>query len=246
MTALTKVYLAIVLAAGTGTIALAFGHWRSDDPVRFAVFILLFAIAATLKGRVPGITGTFSPVFFFSLLGSAILSFPELAIASALGGIVQCTLKQTRRPSLIQVCFNAANLVLSTATGFVFIQRLLPGLNQQPQLLCFLLGAAVFYVVNTGLVSVVLTLFERGSLTRIWNHWCVGSLPYYLVGALIVGAAVSAHSATTFAAAILISPPMLLVTIYYRLWLRGDTAGSTMDSLRSFRDHGQSTEVQPM
>jgi hypothetical protein len=234
MTGLTKAYLGAVLAAGAATMAFAFGHWRSDDPVRFLVFLALFAFAAALKGRVPGITGTFSPVFFFSLLGSIILSFPELAVASALGGIVQCTFNQERRPSLIQVCFNAANLVLSTASGFVFIQRLLPGLVEQPRLLCFLLGACVFYLVNTGLVSVVLALVERGPITSIWNHWCLGSLPYYLVGALIVGAAVNANSATTFAAVILISLPMLLATIYYRLWLRSGATTSQKPPAASF------------
>ena len=226
MTRLAKAYVAAVAVAGGATIVFGLAHWRSDDLTRFTVFLALFAVAATLKGRVPGVTGTYSPVFFFALLGSAMLSFAELAVASALAGVVQCTFRQERRPLLIRICFNAANLVLSATAGFVFIQRLLPGLVQQPQLLCFLLGASVFYLVNTGLVSVALTLVEGGSLSQIWNHWCLGSLPYYLAGSLIVAATVSATSAATFVGIILLAPPMLLITIYYRLWLR---RGNTPD-----------------
>jgi len=241
MTGLTRAYLGAVVAAGAATMAFSLGHWRSDDPLRFVVFLALFALAAALKGRIPGITGTFSPVFFFSLLGSTILSFPELAVASALAGVVQCTFKQLRRPSLIQICFNASNFVLSAASGFVFIQRLIPGLREQPGLLCFMLGAAVFYLVNTGLVSVALTLVEQGSVASIWSHWCLGSLPYYLVGSLIVAATVTANSAATFAAVILISPAMLLATIYYRLWLRSGNGASTMDDLHPLRYQEEKT-----
>jgi hypothetical protein len=219
---LTKSYLAVVLAAGAATMAFALGHWRSDDLIRLAVFLALFAAAAMVKGKVPGVEGVFSAVFFFALLGSTMLSFGELTIASALAGIVQCTFKKQRRPAFIQICFNAANLVLSTASGFVVIQRLVPGLGEKPQFLCFLLGAAVYYLVNTGLVAGVLTLVEGGSLVGIWSHWFLGSLPFYLVGALVVGALVSANSATAFAMVILISPPMLLATLYYRAWLGSD------------------------
>jgi hypothetical protein len=215
----TKSYLAIVLAAGAATMGCALAHWRSDDPVRLAVFLALLAAAAMVKGKVPGVDGKFSAVFFFALLGSTMLSFAELAIASALAGIVQCTFKQERRPAFIQICFNVANLLLSAASGFVVIQRLAPGLGEKPQFLCFLLGAAVYYLVNTGLVSGVLTLVHGGSIIGIWSQWFLSSLPYYLVGALIVGAVVSANSAASLAMIIVISPPLLLATLYYRVWL---------------------------
>jgi hypothetical protein len=216
---LTKSYLAIVLAAGAATMGYALAHWRSDDPVRLVVFLVLFAAAATLKGRVPGVEGTYSAVFFFALFGATMLSLAELAIASALAGIIQSTFKQSRRPAFIQICFNVANLVLSTASGFVVIQRLVPGLGEKPPFLCFLLGAAVYYLVNTGLVSGVLTLVEGGSLIGIWSHWFLRSLPYYLAGTLMVEAVVSANSATSFALILVVSPPLLLATLYYRVWL---------------------------
>ena len=220
MTRLAKSYLAAVIVTGAAVLSYALAHWHAVDLDRFTVFLALFGLAATLKGKVPGVAGSYSPVFFFVLIGSAMLSFPEVAVAAALAGAVQSTIRQEQRPTFVRVAFNAANLVLSTGAGFVFIQRLLPGFDRQPQLLCFLLGASVFYLVNTGLVSMAMTLVEHGSLSNIWNHWCLGSLPFYLVGSLIVAATISANSAATFVGVILVAPPMLLATIYYRLWLR--------------------------
>jgi hypothetical protein len=220
VTRFTQAYLYATIAAGMATLTLALAQWRSEDLVQFGVFLALFAIAATLNGKVPGVTGSYSPVFFFALLGSAMMSFAEVTVAAALAGVVQCVARRNVHPSAIRICFNAANLALSTASGFVFIQRLVPGLAAQPPLLCFLLGASVFYLVNTGLISVALALVEGGSLSSIWNHWCLGSLPYYLVGSLIVAATISTNSAVTFVGILLVAPPMLLATIYYRLWLR--------------------------
>jgi hypothetical protein len=220
MTKSAKAYIDAVIAAGAATIASAVLNWRSDSLVHYSVFFLLFVAAATLKCRVPGVTGTYSPVFFFALLGSATLSFSEVAVASAVAGIVQSTFRPKRRPSLIQVCFNAANLALSSCAGLPIIQRQIPGLAEQPLMLSLILGASVVYFVNTALVAVVLTLVEHGSFAEIWKHWCLGSLPYYIVGAMIVSATISAADRVSTVAAILLVPTIVLTTMYYRFWLR--------------------------
>jgi hypothetical protein len=212
-------YIAAVVATGAATIASAVLNWRSDNLLQYSVFLFFFLAAATLKCRVPGVTGTYSPVFFFTLLGSATLSFSEVAVASALAGIVQSTFRTTRRPSALQVCFNAGNLALSACAGFPIIQRQIPGLAQQPLMISLILGASVVYFVNTALVSVVLTLAERGSIAEVWKHWCLGSLPYYIAGAMIVAAAINAQNRVSAATTILIAPSILLMTMYYRFWL---------------------------
>jgi hypothetical protein len=125
-----RAYIDAVIATGAVTIAAALLDWQSNDPVRFSVFVFFFVAAATLKFRVPGVTGTYSPVFFFALLGSATLSFSEVAVVAAMAGVVQCIFRPRRRPSLIQVCFNAANLSFSSCAGLIVIQRQIPRLAE--------------------------------------------------------------------------------------------------------------------
>ena len=72
-----KIYIGAVVAAGTSIAAYALYSWDSKDPIRFLAFLALFAGAALLKARIPGITGTYSPVFFFVLLGSHTFRFPR-------------------------------------------------------------------------------------------------------------------------------------------------------------------------
>jgi hypothetical protein len=129
-----------------------------------------------------------------------------------LAGMVQTVYKPKYQPSLLKLCFNGANMALAAAAGYVFVQHLIPGLAEQPALLCIMLGAAAFYIVNTGLVSVVMALTESNSLSAVWRNWCVGSLPYYVVGVLLTDA--TDPVAQVLAAVIV--PSILLATYCYR------------------------------
>jgi len=206
--------------------AFVLSHWQTDSLGRFSVFLGLFVTAATLKYRVPGVVGTFSPVFVFALLGSATLSLSEVAVAGACGGIVQCIFKPQRRPSFVQVCFNAANLSMGSSAAHLVVQPEILGLAANPLLITLPLAASVMYLINTGLVSVVLTLVQRESLVEVWKHWCVGSLPFYLVGGLIVAAPLSVDRHITSTIALLVAPAIVLATIYFRIIFR--SSGNTL------------------
>ena len=215
-----KAFIGSVIAAGLSISALALSHWDSQDWARFSLFLILCAGAALLKGRIPGLTGTYSPLFFFVLLGSATLSFSELTVAAGLAAIVQCTHDLREYPSLVQIGFNASNTIISTACTFAFINRQVPGLTHAPLLMLLVLGAAMYYLVNGGLVSVVLALVESKPLAVVWRRWCLASLLYYIVGALIAGATVGSLRQVTPTAAVLVCPSILLLTFYYRYWLK--------------------------
>jgi len=215
-----KAFISSVVAIGVAISALALAHWDSKDWVRFSVLLILCAGAALLKGRIPGLTGTYSPLFFFILLGAHALSLSELVVVAGLAAIVQCTFNLTQYPCLSQIGFNAANTMISTASAFAFINRQVPGLTDPPLVILLILGASAYYLVNTGLVSLVLALVESKPLAFVWRRWCLASLLFYVVGALIAGAAISSLRQVTPGAILLICPSILLVTIYYRYWLK--------------------------
>jgi hypothetical protein len=218
-----RAYIDAVITAALTIAVYAVVHWGAGSQGRFAVFVALFAGAALLKARIPGITGTYSPVFFFVLLGSQILSFSEVVFAAGLAGAVQSTFFVKRPPSPVQIAFNAANIMVSTALAFVFIHRDVPGLSGQPALITLFLGASLYYVVNTGLVSVVLTLVDRKPLVQVWRHWCMRSLPYSVFGAVIAGVALSARNQPSLLVVAMVCPFILLATLHYRYWLKSLT-----------------------
>jgi hypothetical protein len=221
-----RVYIDGVIAVGLAVAGYALIHWESQNPIRFLMFLALFILAALLKGRIPGITGTYSPVFFFVLLGSHELSFSEVVFATALAGIVQCSFFVQRRPFSLQIAFNAANMTICAACAFVFIHREAP-LTQALLLVLLILGTAMYYVVNTGLVAMVVTLVDSKPLKEVWRHWCLGSLAYYILGALIACATLSTQNQLSMRVLGMVCPSLLLITVYYRYWLKSKSRVNT-------------------
>ena len=58
--ALVRFYLFAIVTLGSAIFLWAFVHWRCDDPLRFASFLIAGVIASILKIRLPGVTETFS------------------------------------------------------------------------------------------------------------------------------------------------------------------------------------------
>ena len=83
-----RVFIAAMSEAAGLCCVLAFAHWQSADPVKFVCYLIAALLASSLKVGLPGIEGTLSVNFLFTLLGILELSLPEtllIGMASTLG-----------------------------------------------------------------------------------------------------------------------------------------------------------------
>src|SRR5258708_12128824 len=72
-----SVFIALMALAALGSFALAFTHWQSSDPLKFFCYLVAALLASSLKVSLPGIEGTLSVNFLFTLLGILEMSLPE-------------------------------------------------------------------------------------------------------------------------------------------------------------------------
>src|SRR5258708_38159520 len=79
------------------------------------------------------------------------------------------------------------------------------------------LGACVYVVMNTGLVSLVISLAEERPLKELWSSCYEWTFPYFLVGAAVAGLASSAAHGANWGATLLVLPAMYFVYVYYRM-----------------------------
>src|SRR5207302_5087781 len=180
-------YVDGVIAVGMAVIAAALLHWTVANPAICVGFVVLSGLASIVKLRLPGLEGTYSLGFLFSMFGIAQLSFGETVVATCLGGLLGSVLNVKKRPTARQVAFNAANVSISAAAGF-FAARVLfvSGMaNYRPAVMA--LVACVYFVMNTSLVSGVLMLVADKRLAEVSEAWYVWAVPYYLVGSASVG-----------------------------------------------------------
>ena len=89
------------------------------------------------------------------------------------------------------------------------------GLNSMAALM--VLGACAYVVLNTGLVSLVISLAEGRPLSELWSSCYEWTFPYFLVGAAVAGLASAASYGSNLGAALLVVPAMYFVYVYYRM-----------------------------
>src|SRR5579864_2732928 len=108
-----RAYIVSMALAGCVYFGVSFVHWHSSDPVKFGCYLIAALLASSLKVTLPGIDGTLSVNFLFTLLGILELSLPEtllIVLACTLG---QAYWKPARQVKTVHLVFNWAQLTVS-------------------------------------------------------------------------------------------------------------------------------------
>src|SRR5216684_6508490 len=186
-----KLYINSTIVIGFSILAACLLFERQfTDPLRYFGYLLLACLASTLKIKLPKIRGTMSVNFLFILIGVAELTLTETITLGCIAALIQCLWKPRKRPAVIQVLFNISTLVVSVAIAFLVSHALVQGTNQ---LVLLVVAVCVYFLLNTGMISLVLSLVDGKSFSEVWRQCYLWSFPYYLVGAAIAGGIVLSY-----------------------------------------------------
>jgi hypothetical protein len=97
------------------------------------------------------------------------------------------------------------------------------------------LGACVYVVLNTGLVSLVVALAEQSSLKQVWPSCYEWTFPYFLVGSAISGLASAAEHGTNLGMTLLLVPVLYFLHVYYRMHI----VRAVLESLSSVKSENE-------
>lgn len=217
MPSAAKAYIAMIAAIAVGVLAVVASRWNPENLKNFVVFFALAMLASTMKIRLPGFKTTISTNFVFILIGIALFSFGETVLIGLGGALVQSLWKTQQRPKLVQVLFNAACLTVCTSAAFWTSHAIPAMLGLQSVAVMMVLGAAAYVALNTGLVSLVISLAEGRSLNQVWPSCYEWTFPYFLVGAAVAGLASTVGQGTNLGTSLLVLPVMYFVYVYYRM-----------------------------
>src|SRR5580765_5367583 len=109
-----RVFIAGLALAGWSFLFLGFAHWQTSDPVKFACYLIAALLASSLKVSLPGIEGTLSVNFLFTLLGILELSLPQTLVIGLASTLAQFYWKPARRVKLVQLIFNLSQVTVSS------------------------------------------------------------------------------------------------------------------------------------
>jgi hypothetical protein len=215
-----KQYIVGVIAVGSAVFATSLGGWASLEPKRYLVYLVLALLASLVKLRLPGLAGTYSLNFLLVLAGIAHFGLPGTLAAGCAAMVVQSVWNTQRRPTLVQVLFNMANLAISVRLCFLVAGGLSSAGLQASQPAALALIAAVFFFVNTILVSGVLSLLEGKPLREVGQQWYLWAFPYYLIGAALIALLPLSGQSRAPESWLILLPLLYLVHFYYGLTLR--------------------------
>ena len=214
----TKLFVGSTVSLGMLVLGVALWHWQSADVARFLSYLAVALLASSLKVQLPGIDGTMSVNFLFILLGVMELSLPETLLIGCMATAVQSVWNARNRLDPVKVLFNVFMMANASALCYFSYHGLDSRMGRNRPIL-LLVAALVFFLANTLPVSIVISLTEGKSSSKVWKECYFWSFPYYLVGAAAVGLVGIVNQRAGWQTSLLVLPLIYWVYRSYRLYL---------------------------
>jgi putative nucleotidyltransferase with HDIG domain len=214
-----RMFIATLAFVGAGCLIFALAHWQSSDPLKFTCYLIAALLASSLKVSLPGIEGTLSVNFLFTLLGILELSMPEtllIGLASTLG---QFYWRPARQLKMVQLIFNVSQVTVSSSVAYGAYKLMAVYVLHRPRPLALLVAAVTHFVCNTTAMSTIIGLTEDKPVRKVWKDSYLWSFPYYMVGAAAAGLVNFLNGHIGWQSSLLVLPPIYLMYRSYRLYL---------------------------
>jgi putative nucleotidyltransferase with HDIG domain len=214
-----RAFIAGLALAGWAFLFLSFAHWQTSDPVKFVCYLIAALLASSLKVGLPGIEGTLSVNFLFTLLGILELSLPETLAIGVASTLAQFYWRPARQIKRVQLVFNLSQVTVSSAVAYLSYQFVVHRVLHAPGPLALLVAAIMHFGCNTAATSTIIGLTEEKSITKVWGESHLWLFPYYMVGAAVAGLVHFLNSHIGWQSSLLVLPPIYLMYRSYRLYL---------------------------
>jgi putative nucleotidyltransferase with HDIG domain len=214
-----RLYIAGMALAAFGCFVLAFFHWQSTDPVKFVCYLVAAVLASSFKVSLPGIEGTLSMNFLFTLVGILEMSLPETLLIGLVSALAQFYWRPARQLKLVQLAFNLSQVTICSAAAYGAYKFIAIHVLRGPGPLALAAAAITHFVFNTAAMSAIIGLTEDKRVAKVWIDSYLWLFPYYMVGAAIAGLISFLNAHIGWQAALLVLPPIYLVHRSYRLYL---------------------------
>jgi putative nucleotidyltransferase with HDIG domain len=217
-----RAYIAGMASAAVGCFVLSFFYWHSSDPVKFVCYLVAALLASSFKVSLPGIEGTLSMNFLFTLVGVLEMSLPETLLIGLVSTLAQFYWRPARRLKRVQLVFNLSHVTVCGAAAYgayqlvaIYVVHGSPG----PSPLGLIAAALTHFLFGTAAMATIIGLTEDKPIPKVWNDSYLWLFPYYMVGAAIAGFVSFLNRHIGWQASLLVLPPIYLLYRSYRLYL---------------------------
>jgi hypothetical protein len=211
-----RIFIALVVVLGLCVLGTTIASADAIHPVRFIAFLLVVCLAARLKVKLPGITGSMSVNLPFILVAVAEMGRLEALLIACLSSLTQCLPRDRRKFNWLQTSFNVCAMALAVeATRLVYGASFVSD-HVASRPLRLAIACAAYFLVNTITMAIVLSLTENKNVARAWLAMFQLSFPYFLASAGVAGVVLTLAARVGWQVPVLVLPLMAGVFYSYR------------------------------
>jgi len=181
-----RMFVALIVISGLLLLGDDVINAKQVPTAKFLAFLFIACVAARLRIKLPGVTGTMSVNLPFILVAAAQMNTAEALAIGFISTFFQC-LAKGKKFNGVQVAFNCSAITLAVAaTRLIYAAPSVASAVSSPGLR-LALAAAGYAIVNTVPVAIVIGLTEGVSMLRTWLEMLQLSFPYLVASAGIAG-----------------------------------------------------------
>lgn len=222
-----RVFVALIAISGLLVLGDAVLNAKQVPTAKFLAFLLVACVAARLKVKLPGVTGTMSVNLPFILVAAAEMNTAEALAIGFISTFFQC-LARGKKFNGIQVAFNCSAITLAVAaTRLIYAAPSVASAASSPALR-LALAAAGYAMVNTVPVAIVIGLTEGVNMLRTWLEMLQLSFPYLVASAGIAGLTLTLTQETGWLVPLAVLPIMAGIFQSYRRFFAVTSEAASM------------------
>jgi hypothetical protein len=208
-------FVALMVISGFLVLGDAVLNAKQVPTAKFLAFLLVACVAARLKIKLPGVTGTMSVNLPFILVAAAEMKPAEALAIGFISTFIQC-LPKGKKFNLVQTAFNCSTIMLAVATTrLIYTAPSVASMVSSPALR-LALAAAGYALTNTVPVAIVIGLTEAASMLRTWVEMLQLSFPYLVASAGIAGLTLTLSQEIGWQVPVAVLPIMVGIFQSYR------------------------------
>ena len=210
-----RMFVALIIISGLLLLGDAVLNAKQVPTAKFLAFLLVACVAARLRIKLPGVTGTMSVNLPFILMAAAEMNTVEALAVGFISTFFQC-FARGKKFNVMQVTFNCCAITLAVAaTRLIYESPSVASVISTPALR-LAVAAAGYALANTIPIAIVIGLTEAVSTLRTWLEMLQLSFPYLVASAGIAGLALTLTGEIGWQVPVAVLPIMVGIFQSYR------------------------------
>ena len=222
-----RMFVALIVISGLLVLGDAVLNAKQVPIAKFLAFLFIACVAARLRIKLPGVTGTMSVNLPFILVAAAQMNTAEALAIGFISTFFQC-LAKGKKFNGVQVAFNCSAITLAVAaTRLIYAAPPVASAVSSPAVR-LALAAAGYAMANTVPVAIVIGLSEGVSMLRTWLEMLQLSFPYLVASAGIAGLTLTLSHEVGWQVPLVVLPIMAGIFQSYRRFFAATSEAASM------------------